>query len=52
MGPNGEFIDTIAGRTIDPGRCIESAWFLLEEAKHRSWDNDVTSMALEIFDWS
>ena len=52
VGPNGEFIDTIAGRTINPGHCIESVWFLLEEAKHRSWDNDITSMALEIFDWS
>ena len=52
VGPNGEFIDTISGRTINPGHCIESVWFLLEEAKHRSWDNDITSMALEIFDWS
>ncbi|MGM9811815.1 MAG: AGE family epimerase/isomerase [Muribaculaceae bacterium] len=52
VGPNGEFIDTIAGRTINPGHCIESVWFLLEEAKHRSWDNDITQMALEIFDWS
>ena len=52
VGPNGEFIDTIAGRTINPGHCIESVWFLLEEAKHRDWDNDITQMALEIFDWS
>ncbi|MGN0214222.1 MAG: AGE family epimerase/isomerase [Muribaculaceae bacterium] len=52
VGPNGEFIDTIAGRTINPGHCIESVWFLLEEAKHRNWDADITNMALEIFDWS
>ena len=52
VGPNGEFIDTIAGRTINPGHCIESVWFLLEEAKHRNWDAEITRMALEIFDWS
>ncbi len=52
VGPNGEFIDTISGRTINPGHCIESVWFLLEEAKHRQWDDDITRMALEIFDWS
>ena len=52
VGPNGEFIDTISGRTINPGHCIESVWFLLEEAKHRRWDDDITRMALEIFDWS
>ena len=52
VGPNGEFIDTIAGRTINPGHCIESVWFLLEEAKHRNWDAEIPRMALEIFDWS
>lgn len=52
VGPNGEFIDTIAGRTINPGHCIESVWFLLEEAKHQGWNADITNMALEIFDWS
>ncbi len=52
VGPNGEFIDTLAGRTINPGHCIETAWFLLEEAKYRNWDKDLTRMALTIFDWS
>ena len=33
VGPNGEFIDSIAGRTINPGHSIETAWFILEEAK-------------------
>ena len=42
VGPNGEFIDTINGRLINPGHCIETAWFLLEEAKHRGWDKDIT----------
>ena len=52
VGPDGEFIDTLMGRTINPGHCIETAWFLLEEAKHRGWDKSLTDMALTIFDWS
>ena len=52
VGPNGEFIDTINGRLINPGHCIETAWFLLEEAKHRGWDKELTQQALQILDWS
>lgn len=52
VGPEGEFIDTLNGRTINPGHCIETAWFLLEEAKYRGWDKALTDMALTIFDWS
>ncbi len=50
--PDGELIDTCAGRTINPGHCIETAWFLLEESKHRGWDSELTAMALQILDWS
>ena len=52
VGPNGEFIDTINGRLINPGHCIETAWFLLEEAKYRGWDKKLTAQALQILDWS
>ncbi len=52
VGPEGELIDTIAGRTINPGHCIETAWFLLEEAKYRGWDPKIKEMALTILDWS
>ena len=52
VGPNGEFIDTIIGRTINPGHCIETAWFLLEEAKYRSGDPQLTEVAVKILDWS
>ena len=52
VGPNGEFIDTINGRLINPGHCIETAWFLLEEAKYRNWDKGLTEQALQILDWS
>lgn len=54
--PEGELIDTINGRVINPGHCIETAWFLLEEAKYRGWDEGygkaVKEMALQILDWS
>ncbi len=52
VGPDGEFIDTINGRLINPGHCIETAWFLLEEAKYRDWDKELTAQALQILDWS
>ena len=52
VGPNGEFIDTINGRLINPGHCIETAWFLLEEAKYRGWDKELTAQAIQILDWS
>ena len=52
VGPKGEFIDTNAARTINPGHCIETAWFIMEEAKLRNWDKDLLDTALTIFDWS
>lgn len=52
VGPNGEFIDTINGRVINPGHCIETAWFILEEAKHRNWDPELVKTGLTILDWS
>ena len=50
--PEGELIDTINGRVINPGHCIETAWFLLEESKYRGWDENIKNMALQILDWS
>ena len=38
VGENGEFIDTNMTRTINPGHCIETSWFIMEEAKLRGWD--------------
>ncbi len=52
VGLNGEFIDTGIGRTINPGHCIETAWFLLEEAKHQNWNKELIDISLQIFDWS
>ena len=52
VGKNGEFVDTCMGRTINPGHCIETSWFILDVAKQRGWDKEITDMALQIFDWS
>ena len=49
---NGEFVNTNMTRTINPGHCIETAWFIMEEAKLRGWDKDMLDMALTIFNWS
>lgn len=52
VGKNGEFVDTCMGRTINPGHCIETSWFILDVAKQRGWDKEIIDMALQIFDWS
>ncbi|MBO5538398.1 MAG: AGE family epimerase/isomerase [Prevotella sp.] len=52
VGPKGEFIDTNMTRTINPGHCIETSWFIMEEACRRNWDEKLLQMALTIFDWS
>lgn len=51
VGPNGEFIDTCAGRTINPGHAIETSWFLMEVAQERG-DKALLEQALQILDWS
>lgn len=52
VGENGEFIDTNMTRTINPGHCIETSWFIMEEAKLRGWDKPMFNLALQVFDWS
>jgi N-acylglucosamine 2-epimerase len=52
VGENGEFIDTNMTRTINPGHCIETSWFIMEEAKLRGWDKPMCDLSLQVFDWS
>lgn len=52
VGPNGEFLDMNETRIINPGHCIETSWFLLEEARYRNWDKELVKTALTILDWS
>jgi len=51
VGPNGEFIDTLGGRVINPGHCIETSWFLMDVAVQRN-DKELLKTALQILDWS
>lgn len=51
VGPNGEFIDSINGRLINPGHCIETSWFLKDVAERRG-DKKLLEFALQILDWS
>ena len=52
VGPNGEFIDTCAGRTINPGHCMETGWFILDIAKQRDWDPRLVRIGTTIIDWA
>ena len=51
VGPNGEFIDTCVGRTINPGHAIETSWFLMDVAQKRG-DSALLETAIRILDWS
>ncbi len=50
--PDGSLIDTCAGRTINPGHCIETAWFIMEAAKYTPDVDHANKLALKILDWS
>lgn len=52
VGPCGEFLDEPVGREVNPGHAIETAWFLLEEARHRNNDRELIQQACRILDWS
>lgn len=51
VGPNGERLDSPEGRCMNPGHAIESAWFLMHEARRRN-DSALLRTALDILDWS
>jgi N-acylglucosamine 2-epimerase len=51
VGPDGSPIDSPDGRVINPGHAMESAWFILHEARHRD-DAELCGRAVEIIDWS
>lgn len=52
VGPQGEYMgDSPEGRCVNPGHAIETAWFMLEEGKHRN-DRKLIERALPILDWS
>jgi len=48
---DGSLDDTIAGRVINPGHCIETAWFLMEAAPMFRDPDHARSLGLKILDW-
>lgn len=52
VGPNGEFLDTLDGRCVNPGHSLEAGWFILEEARIRGGDAHLESLGTTIIDWS
>jgi len=52
VGMNGDLLlDVPEGRCINPGHALETAWFLLEEARRRN-DPDLLARTLPIIDYS
>ncbi len=51
VGKNGEFINTPAGRTVNPGHSFEAAWFLMAEGLF-SGDKGLTDAGRDIIDFT
>ena len=51
VNEEGKLIDTIAGRVINPGHCIETAWFLMDAAPLYPDPQAVRELGVKIFDW-
>lgn len=51
VGPNGEVIDSVEGRCINPGHAIETSWFIMEESRYRH-DPELLQKALPILECS
>lgn len=52
VGPNGDLLlDVPEGRCLNPGHALETAWFILEEARYRK-DQGLVEKALPIIDYS
>ena len=51
VGANGERLDSPEGRSVIPGHAIETAWFIMEEYRHRQ-GKELLEKACLILDWS
>lgn len=51
VAPNGDIIDHIDGRTLNPGHAIEGAWFILHEAKYRNNDPQLIDLGCRMLDY-
>ena len=51
VAPDGNIIDHIDGRTLNPGHAIEGAWFILHEAKHRNNDPHLIALGCKMLNY-
>ena len=51
VASDGSFMDSVEGRLVNPGHCMETAWFIMREAIHRK-DSQLMKDAIEITEWS
>jgi N-acylglucosamine 2-epimerase len=50
VGAQGEVLDHLEGRLLNPGHAIECAWFIMHEGRLRA-DARLTGLGLKILDW-
>ena len=51
IGMDGEVVDHIDARTLNPGHAIEGAWFILDEAKRRGGDTELIELGCRMLDY-
>jgi N-acylglucosamine 2-epimerase len=51
VAPDGEKLDTLEGRVLNPGHAIECAWFILAVARRRG-QRSLIAPACEMLNWS
>ena len=51
IGMDGEVVDHIDARTLNPGHAIEGAWFILDEAKRRGGDAELIDLGCRMLDY-
>lgn len=51
VSPNGDFVNNIDGRLLNPGHAIEAGWFLQHWATHRN-DEKLSKTAIDMVRWS
>lgn len=51
VSPDGNIIDHIDGRTLNPGHAIEGAWFIFREAQYRNNDPRLINLGCRMLDY-
>ncbi|MBT6167145.1 MAG: N-acylglucosamine 2-epimerase [Verrucomicrobia bacterium] len=51
IGIDGEVLDHIDARTLNPGHAIEGAWFILDEAKRRGRDPELVDLGCRMLNY-